>query len=109
VESAFAWVRDADADTTIEKSDGLTPWTGPSRDAYRRGAVRPATVAAWGFVLAQTERAVIVARLVPRRVLVPTSPTVPSPDGVVVGQLAGGFPIRLRPRALSNVKPVSPS
>jgi hypothetical protein len=113
VESAFAWVRDADADTTIEKGDRLVPSTGPA--ARRPRCVPPgcrsgtASATAWGFVLAQMERTFVVARLAQRGVLVPTSPTLPRPDGVAVNQPAGGVPIRLRPRTLSNVEPVSPT
>ena len=55
------------------------------------------------------ERTFNVARLHQRLVLVPISPTLPCPDGVAVDQPAGGVPIRLRPRKLSNVEPVSPT
>ena len=55
------------------------------------------------------ELTLIVGRLAQRLVLVPISPTLPRPDGVAVNQPAGGVPIRLRPRTLSNVESVSPT
>jgi hypothetical protein len=55
------------------------------------------------------EVTLIVAGLAQRLVLVPTFPTLPHPDGVAVNQPAGGVSIRLRPRALSDVAPVSPT
>lgn len=113
MENEFAWVRDADADTTIERGDRLVP---SSRPAARRPRCVPpacrsgtASATAWRFVLAQMERTLIVARLAERLVLVPISPTLPRPDGVAVDQPAGVVPIRLRPRTLSNVEPGSPT
>ena len=100
-------------ETTIEKGDRLVASTRPT--ARRPRCVPPgcrsgtASATAWGFVLAQMERALIVARLAQRLVLVPTSPTVLRPDGVAVNEPAGGVPIRLRPRTLFNVEPGSPT
>ena len=113
MESAFAWVRDADADTTIDKGDRLVPST--RRTARRPRRVPPgsrsgtASTTGWEFVLARMGHTLIVARVVQRLVVVPTSLTLPRPDSVAVNQPAGGVPIRLRPRTLSNVEPGSPT
>jgi hypothetical protein len=113
VENVFAGVVcDSDADTAIEEGVRLVPHATDGPQAAMRAVGVPfghGVNHCIRFVLARMEVTLIVAGLAQRLVLVPTFPTLPRPDGVAVNQPAGGVSIRLRPRTLSDVEPVSPT
>jgi hypothetical protein len=82
VESAFAWVRDADArHHDREGSAGPVDATDGPQTAMRAAGVPfgYGVCHCMGFVLAQMECTLSVGRFAKRLVLVPTSPTVPVP------------------------------